>query len=317
MFFAIIKKILSAIPLFFIISIILFVMINALPGNAAYAILGEGSSEAIERLSEQLGLNDPVMVRYFRWLGNALKGDWGVSLYSNEPVFIKIMHRLPVSAEVVLLSMGVSILVSLPVSIACAVKRNSKFDYIASFFSALGVAMPAFWLGIMLVSLFAIHLKVLPASGFVKFSDNILLNLRSMILPVTAVSFSFAATLIRQSRSAMLEVLGQDYMLTAKAKGLPNRTVLVKHGLRNAASPIVTVISGQVGGIICGMVVTEQVYLVPGMGQLLYNSILTRDYPVIMAQIMLMVALVVFVNILVDIIYIILDPRISHRLQSK
>ena len=314
MLIAIIKKILSSIPLFFIISIILFVMIQALPGNAAFFILGEGATtENIALLEEQLGLDDPVIVQYFRWLGNVFRGDWGVSFYSKEPVFTKIMQRLPVSLEVVILSMGLSLLVSLPISITCAVKRNSKFDYFTSFFSVLGVAMPAFILGILLVSFLSLQLRILPASGFVDFFDNPLLNLRSLIMPVIAVSFSFTSTLIRQSRSSMLEVLNQDYMLTAKAKGLPNRAVLWKHGLRNAASPIVTVVSGSIGGIICGMVVTEQVYIIPGTGQLLTRAILDRDYPVLMAQIMLMVAAVVFVNILVDIVYIILDPRISDR----
>ena len=308
----IIRKILSAIPLLLIVSVILFVMINALPGDAATAILGDGASvEAMEAYAEKMGYNDPVMVQYLRWLKNVLTGNWGRSTYSNEYVFDKIMQRLPVSAEVVCLSMLLSLLIALPLGILSAVKRNSILDYMSSTISVIGVSMPAFWLGILLVIVFAIQMNILPASGYYSISEGIWLNLRSLIMPVIAVSFSFSSVLLRQTRSAMLEVINQDYMMTARAKGLSKRTVLWKHGLRNAASPVATVVSSQIGNIICGMTVTEQVYRIPGMGNLLYNSILNRDYPVIMAQVMLMVVVVVFVNVLMDIVYILLDPRIA------
>ena len=308
----VLRKILSTIPLLLIVSIILFIMINALPGDAAMAVLGEGaSSDAVAAYAQRMGYNDPVLVQYFRWLGKVVRGDWGTSTYSGEPVFRKIMLRLPVSAEVVLLSMIVSLVLALPLGILSAVKRNSAIDYVSSTLSVVGVSMPAFWFAMLLISLLAIRLNILPASGYHKISEGLWLNLRSLIMPVIAVSFSFMSVLLRQTRSAMLDVINQDYMMTAKAKGLSNGTVLWKHGLRNAAPPIVTVLSSQFGNIICGMVVTEQVYVIPGMGSLLYASILNRDYPVIMAQVMLMVMLVVVVNLVVDVVYILLDPRIA------
>lgn len=308
----IIQKILSAIPLLLIVSIILFVMINALPGDAATSVLGDGASvEAMEAYAERMGYNDPVMVQYLRWLKNVLTGNWGRSTYSNEYVFDKIMQRLPISAEIVFWSLLVSLLVALPLGILSAVKRNSILDYMSSTISVIGVSMPAFWLGILLIIAFAIELKILPASGYYSMSEGLWLNLRSLIMPVIAVSFSFTSVLLRQTRSAMLEVINQDYMMTARAKGLSKNAVLWKHGLRNAASPVATVVSSQIGSIICGMTVTEQVYRIPGMGNLLYNSILNRDYPVIMAQVMLMVVVVVIVNVLMDIVYILLDPRIA------
>ena len=308
----IIKKILSTIPLLLIVSIILFTMINALPGNAATAILGDGASlEAMEAYAEKMGYNDPIMAQYFRWLKNVLSGNWGRSTYSNEYVFDKIMQRLPVSAEVVMWSIIVSLIVAIPLGILSAVNRNGILDYASSTISVVGVSMPAFWFGILLIIAFAIELKILPASGYHSVSEGLWLNLKSLIMPVIAVSFSFTSVLLRQTRSAMLEVINLDYMMTARAKGLAKTSVLLKHGLRNAASPLVTVVSSQIGSIICGMTVTEQVYRIPGMGMLLYNSILNRDYPVIMAQVMLMVVVVVVVNLLVDIVYILLDPRIA------
>lgn len=310
----VIKRILSVIPKLLAVSIILFFLINILPGDAAMSFISEESSqEYYEQLREEMGLDKPIIERYFNWLFDMLHGDMGNSLISSESVAKRISQRLPVTLELIFLSMIVSVIVAVPAGIISAVKRNSALDVGASFFSIIGVAMPSFWLGMLLIMLFSLTLKVLPASGFTPVAKGLGENLRRMILPAVAVGVAFAATVMRQTRSAMLEVLGQDYVTTARAKGLRETIVIAKHALRNALIPVITVISMQIGRLFGGVIVTETVFVLPGMGTAIQDAILSRDYPMVMGLIMVVACVVVFINMFVDVLYIFIDPRISHK----
>jgi peptide/nickel transport system permease protein len=211
----------------------------------------------------------------------------------------------------------VSIVIGIPLGIIAAVKRNTLSDYITSVLSVAGVAMPSFWTGILLILLFAITLGILPASGYMPFTENPKQNLLSLILPAFTIGFSFSATITRQTRSAMLEVFNQDYIMTARAKGLLEKKVIWKHALKNAIIPVLAVIGMHMGRMISGAVVTEQVFMLPGMGKALVDSIIARDYPVVMAIVLMVVLGILIFNTLLDILYIILDPRISRSMQSS
>lgn len=309
-----IKKVLMVIPKLIVVSLILFFLINVLPGDAAMGMVADDASpEYYLELKEKMGLDKPAWQRYLEWLTGMLKGDFGKSFLSGTPVSQIISNRLPCTLELTLLSIIISIFIAVPVGILSAVKRNSPLDVGTSILSMIGVAMPSFWLGMLLIILFSLKLKWLPASGFVPISKGILLNLKKMILPSVAVGIAFTATVMRQTRSALLEVLGQDYVLTAHAKGLKEKVVIWKHALRNALIPVVTVVSMQIGRLIGGVIVTETVFVLPGMGNAISDAILSRDYPVVMGMIMVVASVVIFINMFVDILYLFIDPRISHN----
>ena len=313
------KRLLSIIPLLFLVSIILFFLISFLPGNVVEMLLSAegGSITTVRSLEESLGFNKPIYEQYFMWLTNVFKGNMGTSYLAKMPVVDAIILRLPVSFELMILAMVFGIIVGLPLSVVCAVKRNTIIDYIISTVSVLGVATPSFFLGILLVYFFSIIIHILPASGYVPFFEDPIRNLTVMVLPVLSIGIAFMASLVRQTRSALLEVLNQDYILTAKAKGLQGWVVLWKHALRNAMIPVITVISMQIGRMIGGAVIAETVFLLPGMGKLLVDGINTRDYPLVMAQILFLALVIILVNTAVDIIYLFIDPRISHSGEAK
>lgn len=317
MAYMILKKVLSIIPLLLLVSVILFVLINLLPGDAAMGMVTEGASEDyVNRVRAEMGLDKPPVTRYFDWLIGIFRGDLGKSLISNQLVSVKIAQRLPVTLEITFVAMVISILIAFPLGILSAVRRGSIFDTIGSFVSMLGIAMPPFWLGMLLVLLFSVTLNALPASGFVSFAQDPLQNLRCVIMPAASIGVAFAATVMRQTRSALLEVMQQDYVTTAYAKGLKGRVVIWKHALRNALIPVVTVITMQIGRLIGGAVVTETVFALPGIGREIVDAILSRDYPVVMGMILVVAALVVVTNTLVDVLYILIDPRISTASKS-
>lgn len=317
MAYMILKKVLSIIPLLLLVSVILFLLINLLPGDAAMGMVTEGASEDyVNRVRAEMGLDKPPVTRYFNWLAGIFRGDLGKSLISNQLVSVKIAQRLPVTLEITFVAMIISILIAVPLGILSAVRRGSIFDNIGSFISMLGIAMPPFWLGMLLVLLFSVTLNMLPASGFVSFAQDPLQNLRCVIMPATSIGVAFAATVMRQTRSALLEVMQQDYVTTAYAKGLKGRVVIWKHALRNALIPVITVTTMQIGRLIGGAVVTETVFALPGVGREIVDAILSRDYPVVMGMILVVAALVVVTNTLVDVLYILIDPRISTASRS-
>lgn len=308
----IIKKILTIIPLLLALSLALFILINALPGDAAMSKIDEtASAEYIAKIRTEMGLDKPLVQRYFSWLFDFVRGDLGNSLVSSETVIQKVKMRLPITMEITLVAMLISVIVALPLGVLSALKRNSVGDVCGSVISMIGVAMPSFWLGLLLVMFFAVRLGWLPASGFTSFAENPVKNIRCIILPSVSVGFGFAATIMRQTRSSLLEVLQMDYILTAQAKGLKEKVVIWKHAMRNALIPVLTVTAMQIGRLIGGAVVTETVFAIPGMGSAIVSAISNRDYPVAMGMIMVVATIVVLINTFVDVLYLVIDPRIS------
>jgi peptide/nickel transport system permease protein len=300
------------VPLLFLVSLILFVIISMLPGDVVTSMVTDGNMESIERMRDEMGLSRPWYVQYADWAANVLSGNFGRSLLNREPVADKILSRFPVTLELTLLSIIISIVIAIPLGIMSAVRRNSISDIICNFIAMAGIAMPPFWIGILLMLLFSVKLGWLPASGFVYFSDDPVGNLKCMAMPALSIGFAFAATVMRQTRSAILEVLNQDYIVTAYSKGLSERIVLWKHALRNALIPVLTVISMQIGRLIGGAVVTETVFTLPGIGREIAASLLDRDFPVCISMILLTAVFVVLINTLTDIFIVIVDPRIAH-----
>lgn len=313
MTWGIVKKILMMIPILLLVSIMLFLLLKALPGDAAGIASGVfASDEDIAAYREKMGLNKPLYVQYFNWLWNMLHGDFGVSLLTGKPVADKIAQRLPATLELALLAIICSVIIAIPLGILSAVYRNTGLDSAVSVFSLIGVSMPEFWLATLLVILFSLKLHVLPASGYVKFSENPLTNLKLMILPAVSIGVTYSAITMRQTRNAVLEVLDQDYIVTAKAKGLPGRLVIWKHALRNALIPVITVIGMQTGKLFAGAVVIETIFVIPGLGSEIVDSIMTRDYPITMAMIMIVAIIIIFINTFIDIIYGFIDPRVGR-----
>lgn len=310
---SVVRRILSAIPTLLIVSIVLFIMMNILPGDATLNAALNGADEAyMQRLRADMGLDQPAHIRYLNWLAGFFRGDLGRSLVTQTPVSTMLMQRLPVTLELTFLAMIISVVIAIPLGILSAMKRNTPIDWIGSTVSMLGVAAPSFWMGILLILIFAVNLHWLPASGFTAFAKDPVMNLKRMIMPAFSIGLAFTATVMRQTRSAMLEVINQDYVTTAYSKGIPNSRVIWKHALRNALIPVLTVVSTQIGRLIGGAVVCEQVFALPGIGRQIVDGILSRDYPVVMGLIMVVAALVILINTVVDVLYIIIDPRISH-----
>ena len=310
MFATITKKILTAIPVLLIVSMVLFLLLNVMPGDAADSMAAaDATAEEIAQLREDLGLNDPLYIQYFNWLRNVIKGDFGISLLNGASVTEKIATRLPVTLELTLLAMTIAVAIALPMGVLSATKRNSIFDTIASVFSMIGVAIPHFWLAMLLVILFAVKLHVLPASGFTPIDVSLAKNLRGMILPAFSVGLGFAATVMRQTRSNMIDVLSADYINTAKAKGMSNGVIVWKHGVRNALIPVVTVIGMQTGRLLGGAIVVESIFGLPGLGTAIVQSIFSRDYQMTMGCVMMVAIIIIAINTLVDILYVVIDPR--------
>jgi peptide/nickel transport system permease protein len=311
------RKLIGVIPILLLVSILLFTIISLLPGDAAMAVMGESvNQEDLMRTRSELGLDKPIYVRYADWLCNVLHGDLGRALKSHQPVSEIIAQRLPVTVELTLLAMVISTVIAVPAGIFAALRRNSTWDVVDGIVSMIGIAMPPFWMGILLILLFSVWWGWLPSSGYVSLFKDPARNLQHLAMPAFTIGFAFAATIMRQTRSSMLEVLGEEYIVTARAKGLRENVVIWKHALRNALIPVVTVISMQMGRLIGGAVVTETVFALPGVGREMVDSIIARDYPVVMALILITALCVVLTNTLVDIIYVVIDPRISHSKES-
>lgn len=308
----ILRRLVQLAPVLFLMSVLIFSMTSLLPGDPAFTILGEQSTSAQrERLREELGLNDPLPVRYVDWLLGVLRGDLGESLRSGEPVLQMLLVRLPVTLELTLLSMALAVAVGVPAGLVAATRRGSWADVVATFVSMFGVAIPYFWLGVLLILLFSLKLGWLPPSGYVPLWENPVENLKLMILPALTVGTAMAAIVMRQTRAAMLQILSQDYMRTARAKGLGGRVVIYKHGLRNALISVVTVVGLQIGALLGGAVVTETVFSLPGLGRMVVDGIFGRDFPAIQGAILFIVLVVLLVNLATDLIYAYLDPRIQ------
>jgi peptide/nickel transport system permease protein len=287
-------------------------MINLIPGDPATVILGpEASEQAKDQMRERLGLNDPLVVQYVDWLGNVLRGDLGESLRDGTPVSQLILQRLPVTLELAIGTFLISLTIAVVAGILSASKRGTWVDYLSTGFALGGISVPHFWLGMMFIIIFAVNLGWLPASGYEPFFQNPAANIAAMILPVFATGLRESAELTRMLRSSLLEELGSDYIRTAFSKGLSKRVVVIKHAVRNALIPFVTASGLQIAGLLGGLVVTEQVFQLPGVGRLIVESIEERDFTVVQGAVLTVTAIVVFINVLVDMLYAVIDPRIT------
>jgi peptide/nickel transport system permease protein len=296
----------------FLVSIIVFSLVHLTPGDPARMMLGqEASDEAVEALREQMGLNDPLYVQYFSWIGNILQGDLGNSLKDNTPVLSMLLQKLPVTVELSIISFTIAILIAIPAGIVSATRKGTPWDYFGTTFALSGVSIPPFFLGILLIFIFSISLKWVAPSGYVEPWIDFKQNLALMILPALAVGVRLSAEITRMLRSSMLEVLQADYIRTAYAKGVLERGVVIGHALKNALIPVVTVSGLQLATFLGGAVITETIFAIPGLGRLVVDSILTRDFPVVQGAVLFMAVAVVVVNFLIDILYSVLDPRIK------
>jgi peptide/nickel transport system permease protein len=295
------------------VSVVVFAVMNVLPGDPALTILGmDASDDALAALREQLGLNEPLVTRYFCWVWNALQGDFGLSHSFRVPVSELIAERLPMTISLAVAGMLVTLVLALSLGITAAAQHRRGGDWGVMFLSQLGIAVPAFWLSILLVMLFAVKLRWLPPGGFAGWSDPVA-ALRSLILPTVALALVQSAVLARVTRSSALEVMRQDFVRTARASGLSQRRVLWRHVLPNALVPIVTIVGMQFAALVTGTIVIENVFYLPGLGRLIFQSIANRDLPTVQALVMLFAAIVVTANFVVDLLYVVIDPRLKAR----
>jgi peptide/nickel transport system permease protein len=294
----------------FIASIVVFVGIRALPGGPAVALSAETNDpRVLAAINKQYGLDKPLPVQFITWLQHAVRGDFGTSPRSGLSVAETLSQRIPITLELTVLALLIALLIGLPLGVLAAVRRGSVLDYICSSTALLGLSVPNFWLGILFILAFAVHLHALPASGFVPLSNPIE-NLRHMIMPAFVLGLALAAVIMRQMRSAMLESLGADYVRTARAKGMTEWTVVGVHALRNSLMTVVTVVGLQLGTLISGAVITEQIFVIPGIGKLTIDSVYSRDYPVLQAVVLVTATGYIVANLLTDLSYSFLNPRI-------
>ncbi len=304
------------VPVLILVSMVSFSLTFLLPGDPALLILGDqmaADEAAYEQVRKDLGLDRPVPVQYLDWLQKTVRGDLGTSTRDRLPVVQGILGRLPVTLELSFLAMLVALVIALPTGIISAIKPNTKWDIGCSLFALWGVAIPHFWLGILLIYAFAVFADLLPPSGFVPFAQDPLENLKHMILPALTLGIGLSAIIMRQVRSSLLEALQQDYITTARAKGLPSPTVVIRHAFKNGLIPVVTVIGLQIGLLFGGAVITESIFSIPGLGRWAVDSILWRDFPVVQAVSLVMAIGVLGTNLLTDLAYGFIDPRIHHQ----
>ena len=305
------RRALESLVAVWLASIIVFVGVRSLPGDPAIALSGEGRDPAANAaVRVRYGLDQPIPVQYVRWASIALGGDLGTSIRTRNKVTDEIRQRIPVTIELALLAGMVAMAIGVPLGVLAAVRRKSAIDYVAGSVGLLGLSIPTFWLGLVLILVFAIGLDVLPASGFVPFFEDPIENLRRMILPAIVLGVGFGAVLLRQLRSGMIGSLGSDYVRTARAKGLTERQVIVGHALRNSLITVVTIIGLELGALISGSVVTESIFLIPGFGRLIIEAISRRDYPVIQGVALVSAVAYITINFIVDVLYSILNPRV-------
>ena len=308
------RRLLSAIPVLFIVSLISFGLMRLIPGDPAAAIAGTSATPAqIEQLRRDLGLDEPVILQLLHYYQGLLQGDFGKSLLLGKGVLAATMERLPVTIGLSLYALVLTLLIGVASGIIAALRQNTWVDQVAMMIAMLGISIPNFFLGLLMIIFFAVQLGWLPSGGYIPFSQDPIGWLRSTTMPAISLALLQAGLLARITRSGMLEVLRQDYVRTARAKGLPERQVILKHALANALIPIVTVIGIIISLLLSGAVVTEALFSLPGMGQLLTQAVLSRDYPMVQGGLLLVTTFLVVVNVLVDILYALIDPRVRYE----
>ena len=305
------SRVISLVPILLGTSLVAFFLVRLIPGDPAIALLGlEADPRSIAALRTQLALDQPIVFQYLTWLGRILTGDFGRSIQGGREVFPLLLSALGPTALLSLASILISLAIAIPAGIVAATRRNTMADYGASFAALCGLSMPSFWLGVLLILTFSIYIPILPASGYVSPLLDPLGFLRFLVLPALTLGAALAAATMRMTRATMLEVLRADYVRTARAKGVPARVVVWRHAFRNAQIPIVTLLGIQMGQLLGGVVITETVFSWPGIGKLTVDAIFARDYPVVQGAVLLTATLFVLINLITDVIYTIIDPRV-------
>ena len=307
------KRLVVAIPSLLIASLIVFTLPRLIPGDVVAMMLEEKAyAKDLEELRTKLGLNRPIYVQYFEWVGRALRGDLGESLWTRQPVLQEIGQRLPITLELALLSLSVALLIAIPVGVISAARQDTMQDYTARSVAILGLSIPNFWMATLVIVLPAIWWGWRPLTGYVEIGKDPVAHITQMLLPAVILGITFAAALMRLTRGMLLEVLRQDYVRTAWSKGLRERVIILKHGLRNAIIPVITYLGTQLPQVIGGTVVIETIFGLPGMSRFLFDAINQRDYPVIQGINLVVVSFIVLINLGIDALYAVLDPRIRY-----
>ena len=323
----IIKRLLYAIPVALGVLIFVFLLLHLMPGDPATALLGpDATVEDVERVQEQLGLNKNIFVQLFIYMKQLITGDFGTSIIYKTPVVDMIKTAFPATLELAIMGMLIALIISIPLGILSAVKQNSWIDNISMFLAQLGISMPVFWMGLLMILLFSVNLNWLPSFGrgmpilkaivygFANWDfSELVLSLKKILMPSFALGIMGAAMISRMIRSTMLEVLDMDYIRTAYAKGTKKMKVILKHAFRNALPPVITIVALQFGALLGGSIVTESVFSWPGIGQIIVTAILNRDYPVVQASVFLIAILFVVINLIVDLLYAVINPKISQE----
>lgn len=307
------KRLIAMIPVLFLVTLVVFMILHLTPGDPAVIILGEEATpQSLAALRHELGLDQPLYTQYLTWLAHLASGDLGKSIRTHQPVGEAINERLPTTIELTFLAMVFSLLIAIPSGIISATRRNSASDIAATTFALIGISMPNFFLAILLIFVFSLYLRWFPPIGFTPLTKDLILNLKGMVLPAITLGSATAALVARLTRSSLLEVLSQDFIRTAWAKGLRGRAVIYRHALKNAMIPILTVVGLQVGALLGGAFITETIFALPGVGRLAIDSIFERDFPLVQGSVLFIATVYLFVNLAVDVLYAYLDPRIHY-----
>jgi len=305
------KRLAAIIPTVFFVTVIIFGLQQLLPGDAASVLAGENQDpEVIAYLQKKMHLDEPLPMRYAYWISGVFHGDLGESMRIQQPVLDLIKEKLPVTLQLAAMAMLIALLIGIPAGIVSAVGKDSAWDYLANVIALWGLSTPNFWLGILMILVFSVQLGWLPASGYVSPFDDLKANLAAMIMPAFVLGNAIAAVLMRHTRSAMLQVLNADYVRTARAKGLTERRVVLKHALRNALTPIITLGALEFGTLLSGAVLTEQVFSIPGFGKLIVDAVFNRDYAVVQGVVLFTSSVYILLNLLADLAYFVVNPRL-------
>ncbi len=309
----VLRRLALSIPILLLVSIMVFSLIHLIPGDPVTVMLGqEATPEVKQALRHELGLDRPLVIQYFVWLGRVVRGDLGRSLVDRTSVLDQIRLRLPATIELAIGAFLIALLIAIPAGVLSATRRGSAVDHASTVLALGGLSLPSFWLAMLLIIVFAVKLQWLPASGYVPFFENPRANLTAMILPMFATGIRESAFLMRMLRSSMLEVLHADYVRTARAKGLRERAVVLRHALRNGLVPVVTSSGLVIAGLLGGLVITESIFSIPGFGRLIVDAIFQRDFITVQGAILVSAVLVVLVNLVVDLLLVLIDPRIKQ-----
>ena len=310
------RRLLLAIPVLLLASVIVFGLMRIMPGDALTALMAESGNvgeRELQKLRQDLGLDQPYYEQYFLWVWQMVTFNPGYSIFTSEPIPIALKKAIPVTVELALLGMVMGLLIAIPVGVLSATRQDKFADYMGRMVAISGLSLPDFWLGTLVITFAAIWFAWMPPLGYTSLWEAPWKNLQQFLLPAAVLGFRLSAATMRMTRSTLLEVLREDYVRTARAKGLGERVIIYKHALKNALIPVVTIVGGQLGTLLAGTVIVETIFALPGMGRLTVEAILFRDYPVVQTNVMLVAATLVTLNLLVDLTYAWLDPRIHYR----